>query len=359
MLRRAVVIGAGLIGTSIALALREHEIEVALADRDPATLRLASELGAGTALDPDTAGPPADIAVIAAPPAVVAHLLYDAQERGLAHVYTDAASVKASLVDQASQLGCDLTTYVPAHPMGGSEKHGPSAARADLFLGRPWAVCPTGKAKPEAVALVMELARMCGADPMRIDAHTHDQAVALVSHAPHVAAAAVAARLVDGDSETLALCGQGVRDVTRVAGGDPTLWTEILRHNPLPVAEVLEAVAADLAGVAQGLRAGADPPHPDVRDLLERGRSGCARLPGKHGAHRTPDYTVVPVVIPDEPGALGRLFAAAGEAECNIEDVQIDHSPGRPVGVAQLSVMPATADVLARELSKRGWSVHA
>jgi prephenate dehydrogenase len=278
-------------------------------------------------------------------------------------VYTDVASVKASVLAEAERIGCDMATFVPGHPMGGREKHGPGAARADLFLGRSWALCPTGKAGSEAVAAVAELARLCGADPLVLEAEAHDRAVALVSHAPHVASSAVAARLLSGDDAALTLAGQGVRDVTRVAGGDPSMWTEILTHNAAPVADVLRAMAADLAATADALHALAGARDGDVlepvRDLLLRGRSGQERLPGKHGGVKLPDYAVVPVVIPDEPGVLGRMFAVAADAGVNIEDVRIEHTPGLPLGVAQLYVLPAAVDPLARALSEDGWSVHA
>ncbi|GLU45871.1 prephenate dehydrogenase [Nocardiopsis ansamitocini] len=354
MVERAVVVGAGLIGTSIALALTRHGIRVELSDRDPATLRLACELGAGHPLTTDP-GRPADVAVIAAPPRVVPAVLRDAQERGLAHVYTDVASVKASMISEAGALGCDLATYVPGHPMGGREKQGPSAARADLFLGRSWALCPTAKTDPGALALVTALAELCGATPVTLDAAAHDRAVALVSHAPHVASAAVAARLLGGDSDALALAGQGVRDVTRIAGGDPGMWLEILGHNSRPVADILDAIALDLATAATALRAHEGEA---VTELLRRGVAGHDRIPGKHGGRAMPDYTVLPVVIPDEPGALGRLFAAAADAGVNIEDVRIDHSPGLPLGVAQLSVERLAVADLAQALADRGWSVH-
>ncbi|CAL9397405.1 hypothetical protein SUDANB121_01397 [Nocardiopsis dassonvillei] len=353
---RVVVLGAGLIGTSIALALRARGVEVLLSDPDATALRLACDLGAGDPLE-GSGGLPADVAVIAAPPGVVPRVLRQAQDRGLAHVYTDAASVKASVVAAAEDLGCDLATFVPGHPMGGREKRGPGAARADLFLGRSWALCPTGKADPGAVERVAELARMCGADPLVIDAAAHDRAVALVSHVPHVASSAVAARLVGAGEDALTLAGQGVRDVTRVAGGDPSLWTEILTCNAAPVAEVLRAVADDLARAADAL-AGRDEDAEPVRDLLVRGREGHGRIPGKHGEATLPDYTVIPVVIPDEPGTLGRLFAAAADAGVNIEDVRIEHTPGLPLGVAQLYVLPAGVDTLTRSLAADGWSVH-
>ncbi|GAB3696311.1 prephenate dehydrogenase [Nocardiopsis oceani] len=372
-LRRVTVVGTGLIGTSIALALRARDVDVTLADPDPASLRLASDLGAGRPLDGAEESAPADVAVIAAPPAVIPAVLRDAQNRGLAQVYTDAASVKASVLDEAERLGCDMATFVPGHPMGGREKHGPGAARADLFLGRSWALCPTGKADPGSVAAVTELARLCGADPLVLAAEAHDRAVALVSHAPHVASSAVAARLLGGDEAALTLAGQGVRDVTRVAGGDPAMWTEILTHNAAPVADVLREMAADLAATAEALRtlpgagtdsgsdndtADADGGIEPVRDLLARGRSGQGRIPGKHGSQRRPAYTVIPVVIPDEPGALGRLFAAAATAGVNIEDVRIEHSPGLPLGVAELYVLPESVETLAAALSAGGWSVH-
>ncbi|TDQ53213.1 prephenate dehydrogenase [Actinorugispora endophytica] len=355
MVERAVVVGAGLIGTSIALALGRGGVEVELADRDPATLRLACELGAGRPLGSVPGSGPADVAVIAAPPRAVPAVLLDAQKNGFAHVYTDVASVKESMIAEADALGCDLSSYVPGHPMGGSERQGPGAARADLFLGRSWALCPTTRTDPGALETVTRLAEMCGADPLVLDAAAHDRAVALVSHAPHVASAAVAARLRGGDDAALALAGQGVRDVTRIAGGDPGMWLEILGHNAAPVAAVLEEIAADLAAAAAALRAAEAR---DVTDLLERGVAGRARIPGKHGAERTPDYAVLAVVIPDEPGSLGRLFAAAADAGVNVEDVRIDHSPGLPLGVAQLSVAQGSEDRLARALGESGWSVH-
>lgn len=358
MITRTIVAGAGLIGTSIALALRERGVDVVLTDADPAALRLALDLGAGRPLPEGPPTEPADLAVLAVPPTAVPRLLEESQQRGLARTYTDVASVKSWVVAEAHRRECDLGTFVPSHPMGGREKAGPSAARADLFLGRPWALCPTGKSGPDAVETVAELARLCGANPLTLDTDAHDSAVALVSHAPHVAASAMAARLLHGDPAALELAGQGVRDVTRVADGDPALWVEILRHNAGRVAEVVDAVAADLARTAAELRADPDRAVAGaVRDLLERGRSGRERIPGKHGA-AAPEYTVLAVVIPDEPGALARLFAAAGEAGVNIEDVRIDHSPRLPVGVAQLSVRPELLSELAEALAAGGWSVH-
>jgi prephenate dehydrogenase len=349
------VIGAGLIGTSIALALRAHDATVWLADADPAAARLAADLGAGEPL-PETPTEPADIAVIAVPPAAVAATLAQAQTRNLAHSYTDVASVKQLPVAQARNQGCDLTRYVPGHPLAGREKHGPAAARADLFLGRTWALCPLPETSEAAIQAVTELVRTCGAVPVRTDPAAHDRWVALISHAPHLVAAAMAARLEEAPGEALDLAGQGLRDVTRIAAGDTALWTQILSGNAAPVAEVLAAVAADLAEAARVL-AEDDDSDKAVAALLDRGQAGVARIPGKHGGAPR-EFAVVQVVIPDQPGELARLFQATGAAGVNIEDVRIEHSPGLPVGVAELSVRPAEAGVLLDALEAGGWPVR-
>ncbi len=348
---KVAVLGTGLIGTSVALALREHGAGVWLFDEDPEAARLAVNLGAGEPL-PD--GAHADVAMIAVPPGAVAATLAAAQARRLARCYTDVASVKQLPVAQARACGCDMTSYVPGHPLAGREKHGPAAARADLFLGRTWALCPTPETSEQAIAAVTALVRECGAVPVRTDAAAHDRWVALISHAPHLVAAAMAARLEGAPAEALDLAGQGLRDVTRIAAGDTGLWTQILAANAEPVAEVLAAVAADLDDAARMLTEG-DPK--SVATLLDHGQAGVARIPGKHGGEPR-EFTAVQVVIRDQPGELARLFAAAGAADVNIEDVRIEHSPGLPVGVAELSVRPAEAGTLLDALEAGGWPVR-
>ncbi|GAA2847615.1 prephenate dehydrogenase [Streptosporangium fragile] len=354
LIESVLVVGTGLIGTSVALALRDQDVAVHLTDRDAGAVRLARELGAGVEW---AEGVTVDMAIVAVPPHMVADQLAALQKAGVARFYTDVASVKALPLRQAASLGCDLTTYVAGHPLAGRERSGPAAARADLFLGRPWAVCPTRETSPEAVEALHGLIKLCGGEAVTVDAAEHDRAVAVVSHAPHVAAAAVAARLADAPGVALSLAGQGVRDVTRIAAGDPALWTGILSGNALPVAEVLEAVAADLAAAAASLRtaAGADPDAvAQVTALLHRGVTGTGRIPGKHGGPaRT--YATVQVIIGDRPGELARLFQVADEVGVNIEDVRLEHAPGLPLGAADLSVQPEAVETLSEALRTRGW----
>lgn len=359
--RTVVVVGTGLIGTSAALALRRAGADVWLSDADPAVATLAAELGAGHVLPGDgVPGGPADVAVIAVPPASVAPVLAAAQRAGLARSYTDVASIKAQPLAQARDAGCDIARYVPSHPLAGRERSGPAAARADLFLGRTWALCPAPESAPDAVAAVIALAVACGAEPVVTDAATHDRWVALISHAPHVVAAALAAQLAAPSvpAGALELAGQGLRDTTRIAVGDTALWRQILTGNAGPVAEVLTAVARDLTQAAEDLAEPSNPAsHKELTSLLDQGREGVARIPGKHGGPARA-FAGVQVVISDRPGELARLFGAAAAAGINIEDVGIEHSPGAPLGVAELSVRPEAAGPLITALADAGWPVR-
>jgi prephenate dehydrogenase len=356
------VVGTGLIGTSIALAMRARGAQVWLADRDASVATLAEHIGAGQVL-PEAGSPPegpADVAVLAVPPGSVAAQLAAAQARGLARCYTDVASVKELPLRRARELGCDLARYVPGHPLSGRERSGPAAARADLFLGRPWVLCPDEHTDPAALAAVTALVDACGGQPVQLPAAEHDRWVALISHAPHLVATAMAARLEQAPPGALALAGQGLRDVTRVAAGDPSLWMQILTANARPAAAVLalvgqelQAAAAALDGIADGDEGAAK----QLADLLERGEAGVAAIPGKRGGP-APDYAIVQVVIPDRPGELARLFEAAGQAGINIEDVGIEHSPGLPAGVAELAVRPEAVEPLTSALAACGWPVR-
>jgi prephenate dehydrogenase len=362
----AVVIGTGLIGTSVALALRGHGAAVWLQDTDLQSAQLAADLGAGDLLP--AAGVPggrADVAILAVPPAAVAGALAAAQGRDLARCYTDVASVKELPLRQARELGCELRSYVPGHPLSGRERSGPAAARADLFLGRPWVICPLPEADADAIFLVTGLALACGAQPVEVSPAEHDQWVALVSHSPHLVAAAMAGRLEQAEPGALALAGQGLRDVTRIAAGDPAMWRQILAANAGPVSEVIRGVAASLEHAADVLErisdsselAGRDVAAKELTEVLERGRAGAGRIPGKRGGP-APDFAVVQVIIPDQPGELARLFQAAGDAGINIEDVDIEHSSGLPVGVAELWVRPEAAGQLSAVLAAGGWPVR-
>ncbi|MEW1551246.1 prephenate dehydrogenase [Streptomyces tsukubensis] len=360
-MRTALVIGAGLIGTSAALALAGRGVTVHLTDHDPDRARTAASLGAGSA------GPPpgrVDLAIVAVPPAHTATVLAEAMSAGIARGYADVASVKGGPRRELEDLDTDLRCYIGTHPMAGKESSGPLAATADLFEGRPWVLTPVPDTDTEVLNLVLELVALCRAVPVVMDAAAHDRAVALVSHTPQLVSSMVAARLEAADETVVRLCGQGIRDVTRIAASDPRMWTEILSANPGPVADVLTGLAADLAETVESLHAlrSADEAKrhggaAGITDVLRRGNAGRARVPGKHG-EAPAAYETVAVLISDRPGELARIFADAGHAGVNIEDIRIEHATGQQAGLVQLMVKPTAAAALSIALGERGWSIR-
>ncbi|GAA4793471.1 prephenate dehydrogenase [Streptomyces sanyensis] len=360
MIRTAAVVGTGLIGTSVALALTARQVHVHLLDADESAARTAAALGAGTV------GPPAapvDIAVLAVPPGCVGEVLAAQQARGLARSYTDVASVKGGPERDALRLA-DPSCYIGGHPMAGRELSGPLAASASLFEGRSWVLTPTQGTGTDTLNRALEVVALCAAVPVVMESGAHDRAVALVSHTPHLVASLMAARLEEMPDDASRLAGQGLRDVTRIAGGDPGLWGDILDANAGAVAEVLEALAADLGAAVAALRglAGDDA---DARaegtvrvaDLLGRGRRGRGRVPGKHGGNPA-HCAAVHVLIGDQPGELARLLATVADLEVNVEEVSIDHSPAERSGLVELAVEASAAVRMARRLTEFGWAVQ-
>jgi prephenate dehydrogenase len=344
------VVGAGLLGTSIGLALRRHGVDVALADVSEENLRIATGLGAANVAP----GRPR-LVVVAVPPDHLADEVAKALRETDA-VVTDVGSVKSAPLARVRALVDEdtLARYVGGHPMAGSERSGPFAASDSLFDGRPWAVTPHEKADPAAVETVIGLVEACGATPVRFTPEEHDRAVARTSHLPHLLAALVAGRLTDAPREHLALSGQGVRDVTRIAAGDPGLWQQIVAANTEALTELLRDVRADVDTLLNALSAG---DRGEVVRLLDRGVAGTAVIPGKHGGPVVAEGVLF-VAVPDHPGELARLFSDATEIGVNIEDIRIDHDPARPVGLVELTVAADQVDHLLASLADRGWTGH-
>lgn len=272
----------------------------------------------------------------------------------LTSTVSDVASTKAHLQREVEGSGSDLSRFVPGHPLAGREVSGAAAARADLFSDRVWALTPSAATDPARTAQVAAMATTLGALVVRTTPEAHDRAVALTSHTPQVVSSLVAAGLAPLGEADVRLSGQGLRDVTRLASSDPSLWTEILASNAGPVADAIDGLVVRLERVRDGLREG----RPDeVRSALAEGVAGARHVPGKHGSQPVP-YSVVPVLIADRPGELGRLFASVGGTGVNLEDVRIDHAQGRPTGIVELEVRPESAAALAAGLRAAGYEVR-
>lgn len=353
------VIGCGLIGTSVALALAAHGTEVLLDDTSDAHLAEAVSQGAGVGLSSDDEP---RFVVVAVPPVHAGAVVVEALHRWPQALVTDVTSVKSriqdAIVEQSHAVPTGAGRYAGGHPMAGSELSGPGAANAQLFEGRPWAVTPTAATRPEALDAVVDLALQVGAVPIIMNASAHDRAVAVVSHVPQVMATLTAARLNDAPDNHLALSGAGLRDVTRIAGSDMALWRQILGDNAADVRSVLAEVRADLDRVIGVLETGDDAQLDAVLgEVLESGRRGTQLIPGKHGSAPSRLDSVF-VQLADRPGELSRLMAHTGEAGVNIEDLRLDHDLGRPVGLAEISVAPGLGETLVEALTSRGWTAY-
>jgi prephenate dehydrogenase len=239
--------------------------------------------------------------------------------------------------------------------MAGREKGGPSAARADLFFARPWIISPSAQSDRESVDLIRDVALRLGALPVELNPTEHDQAVALVSHLPQLVASLLANRLNIGSAEQLGLAGQGLRDTSRIAASDPELWVQIISQNAAAIAPLLAKLQEDLALLASAVSGIEEPGSlAKIHGLLQGGNSGVARIPGKHGG-KSNNYQVVTVVIEDAPGALASLLTFIGEIGVNLEDLNLEHSPGAPIGLVELQVVPEVAARLGEQLVANGW----
>lgn len=348
----AVIIGTGLIGASIGCALTQVGYTVHLSDRTISHARVAASLGAGT-IDPAVSGE-VELVVVAVPPTAIADVVVHALEVYPSATVTDVGSVKAGVLHAVWRREVDLGRYVGSHPMAGSQHSGPMTAHADLFVDRTWVIAPHRRSSADSVQSVVELVQACRARQVVMDVDDHDAAVARVSHLPHLMSVLMAGHLTAVPETDLLLAGQGLRDVTRIAGSDPSLWEQILGANAAAVLSELRGVHEELGRLIAAVDA--TPVAEPLRDQLERGVRGTRRIPGKHGAAPT-SYRQVVVAIPDAPGALARLFGDVEAAGVNVEDIAIEHDQAREVGYLSLSVAPERADGLLITMSERGWSV--
>ncbi|WP_199277279.1 prephenate dehydrogenase [Arthrobacter sp. CAN_A2] len=356
------VIGAGLLGASIGLGLRARGLDVVLSDSSPSTEAVARDIGAGRLLaELQDAGEQLapELVVVATPPDVTARVVAAALRDYPDAVVMDICSVKEAILRELEATpgaAPHLSRYVGTHPMAGRETSGPVAARAELFTGAPWVLCGADSSA-EAVLCAERLAVDLGAVPARMSVEEHDQAVALISHLPQVVSSLVASRLQDSPVQALSLAGNGLRDVTRIAASDPRLWVQILAANAGRLVEILYGVREDLNRLISTLE---DPTgggsRLDMAQLMSEGNAGQARVPGKHGTPPN-SFARLTVLVDDVPGQIAKLLTEIGLTGINVEDFRLEHSPGRQVGLAELSVIPGKRQELTESLTQRGWKV--
>lgn len=354
------VIGTGLLGTSVGLGLSTRGLNVWLCDPSPSAQTIAQDIGAGTIHAPGRPLAP-ELIVVAAPPDVTAAVVTQALLDFPMSTVIDIASVKGSILDavRADERITDehLARYVGTHPMAGRERSGPASARGELFTSMPWVICAHSGSRGDSVKTAEALAIDLGATVSRMNAQDHDDSVALISHFPQVASSLIASRLLNATGHSLALAGNGLRDTTRIAASDPKLWIQILSHNAGSLVPILRGMHEDLERLIGTLSdPGATGALLDLAELMGEGNAGQARIPGKHGAPPQA-FALVTVVVKDKPGQVAKLLMEIGDAGINVEDLRVEHSAGHQVGLVDVSVIPGRREELITVLSALGWKV--
>jgi prephenate dehydrogenase len=342
--RRAGLVGTGLIGGSIGLALRRRGWHVTGDDRDPAVAARALELGALDAVGLD---PEAELTFLATPVRAVA----DAAKEVLAATkgtVTDVGSVKSSIVDAVADA-----RFIGGHPMAGSEQEGVDGADPDLFAGAVWVLTPTAATDDRSLTALRGVITELGADVVSLAPDHHDALVAVVSHVPHLTAASLMRMADDRATEhraLLRLAAGGFRDMTRIASGHPGIWPDICAENRAAIVDVLDGLLASLAEVRAIV---AEDDREGLLDVLEQARTARANLPSR--VTSAADLCEVRVPVPDRAGVLAEVTTLAGTLDVNIADLEIAHSSEGEQGVLILLVEVDAAERLRAALGEAGY----
>jgi prephenate dehydrogenase len=342
--KRATVVGTGLIGGSIGMALRQRGWHVSGVDRDEARLARALEVGAvdATGYDLESA-----ITFVATPVGGVAVAVREAlvATRG---VVTDVGSVKVPMTREVNDV-----RFIGGHPMAGSEQEGLDGANPTMFEGAVWVLTPGEGTDDDAFALVRTIVASFGADVVVMPPERHDALVAVVSHVPHLTAVTLMGLAAGRGEEHVALlrlAAGGFRDMTRIAAGHPGIWPDICRENRDAIVDVLDELLRSLGEVREVVAAG------DRDALLRRlEEARAARLSLPQSAPRPDDLAEVRVPIPDRKGEIASVASLATDLDVNIYDLEIAHSTEGSRGVLILLVDVALAERLRGGLLARGY----
>lgn len=346
------IVGSGLIGTSLALALARSGHRIDLVDLHESHEKLARDL-LGRAFDPEASLSP-DLVVIATPIEEILPTLLVEYGRYPESRFIDIGGLKSNLLLEVARIPGLNAKFLGSHPMAGREVSGPASARADLFEGRAWVITPSSQTDNRFIAEMKELILQTGASIFEVDPESHDEQIALVSHLPQIVSSLLASQLLDHSPDELSLAGAGLRDTTRLAASSANLWSQLLSLNSREVLPILERFNQSIDKLIDHLHSANVE---GVKTCLEEGNAGRALIPGKHGG-KGRDYHLLPIVIEDKPGQLAKIFKECEKIDVNVEDLQIEHSPGQETGLVTLSLSESDALALHAHLISEGWLAH-
>lgn len=342
--RTANVVGLGLIGGSIALALRERGWDVCGSDLDDGVSRRAQDEGIisdiGIAQE-------ADITIVAVPVTASVDVVRQMLET-TSGVVTDVGSVKAPICEAIHDK-----RFIGGHPMAGSELEGLDGADPHMFDGAIWVLTPDLEADDENFAVVASLVREVGSEVVALSPTEHDRLVAVVSHLPHLTAASLMSLAQDRSEEhasLLRLAAGGFRDMTRIASGSPRIWIDICQENRVAILEAIDDLNAALNSVRSFIEA---EEKTSLETMLQRARESRANLPGR--VTDPSALSEVRIRIPDRAGAAAEVFTLAAELGVNIANFEVVHLAEGNRGVAVVLVDSGVVDMFRGGLIARGF----
>lgn len=360
---RVAIVGTGLIGGSIGLAVKHRGLarHVVGYDISAARANRAVEIGAldSAAASAAEAVDGADLVFIATPVGSVVDAFSEISKAlGKDAIVTDVGSTKATIVTAIESSVPSGASFIGGHPLAGSEREGVDAADGDLYEGAFWILTPTPATEPGAYKRLVQTLTGMGARVISLEPHRHDEAVALSSHLPQLISSTLMAFADEAATSTDGLpilAAGGFRDMTRIAASPPELWVDIVKGNRVALLDVLTRFTTALTAAGRQL---SEEDWEGLRSALSAAREARLGLPDKPGL-AVSELVELVVPIPDRPGALAEVTTTLGEAGVNIEDIDIVHSPEGGKGTIHMAVRgPRAWNDALDALTKKGISVY-
>lgn len=359
---RVALLGTGLMGGSLGMALRERGLagEVIGYDRDKQALETARERGAIDfwAEQPEYAVQKADLVVLAVPVRFCGDFINRCSNFfSPGTVITDLGSTKSCLVnDFGTCLPADVT-YIGGHPMTGSEESGIGAADPALWENAIYVLTPHEYALPSAVNQLKNMVTGIGAQPLILSPDEHDRLVAVVSHLPHLLAVALVNTAARHEKEEMVrtLAAGGFRDTTRIAMGNPEMWRDICATNREAINNIINDYKHELEKIRQLISAGRED---ELEDILVKAKDYRSNIPYRSRGI-LPELFDIIVLVKDNPGTIGRIATILGDEEVNIAEVEILHVREEEGGSIRFGFRSEDQrDRALRIMQDKGYRVH-
>ena len=363
--RRIAVVGFGLVGASFAAAVRAAypDTRVLAVDIDERTLAEAVERGWATdgALPDDPAferfvGDGCDLVVLATPVGAAERYFEDLARWDYRGIVTDTASTKARITALAERVLPHPENFVPGHPMAGSEVNGIEGARPDLVKGAHWILCPDADTPAEHFPRLHELVTSIGARVIALPREDHDEAVAVVSHVPHIMASSLvqlASRHADDQQALMRLAAGGFKDSTRIAAGSPELWCGIAFDNKDALSDGLDEIRGIIGAFADAL---ASDDRAALTALLADAAAARRALPVAW-VPSTERLLEVRIPMEDRPGVVAEVTTVTSSVGCNIQSIEIDHVTEDSAVLSLVLTDEGDIGQLSAQLINAGFSV--